>query len=302
MNYENFTELCSIWIQFVKDALLPEDAWSALDEYDYGIRDRRSGDFRLIALILNKRVHLNDRKDFSYVFFKNIKDAFKNYKEDNPDRMKWLEDQTSSLEDIHGKGNGNYHNIKKNEYDKIVASMKTMIDSYNLNEEIKRKYSDSFYSVYNKKEIDLQNKVDALTKQLEDERKKFDTWGGDSSQLKAENERLKKELEVEKSKNKSENSECVTGKCDLNSGKVNKEYFIGGNACSAKKFADSLRNRYCTVHVTKFYQDGSKQYYDWNVSKFWLGSSLSSNIHSNPNILRDWKKNGIIGVRFDVDE
>ena len=88
MNYENFTELCSIWIQFVKDALLPEDAWSALDEYDYGIRDRRSGDFRLIALILNKRVHLNDRKDFSYVFFKNIKDAFKKDKENNTDRNK----------------------------------------------------------------------------------------------------------------------------------------------------------------------------------------------------------------------
>lgn len=116
------------------------------------------------------------------------------------------------------------------------------------------------------------------------------------STLKSENARLRKELE----KVRAELDELKIVKRASVSG-VQKEYFIKGNKCSAETFADSLRGRYCVVHVTLFYENGAKGYYNWNVSGFGTGSSLSGNLHSNPNILRDWQRRGVTGVKLELN-
>jgi hypothetical protein len=78
-----------------------------------------------------------------------------------------------------------------------------------------------------------------------------------------------------------------------------REYYLHGNPCSIKEFQAAIVDGAFRIRYTVFYQDGSHKEKVWNAKKITASSNLSGNI--NTGILRNWKEDGIVRVRLEID-
>jgi hypothetical protein len=99
---------------------------------------------------------------------------------------------------------------------------------------------------------------------------------------------VKKEIETETENN------LISGECGFDAGKLSFEFIPNDEETFKQELLKTKKAK-----RTLYYRDGRTKTEEWQARKFEKTSDLRQNIKTN-NKVREWKKNGLIKVKFEI--